>query len=324
MLIKNTKAFLISVDTEGDNLWEWDKRNPINTHNSQYIPRFQKLCDKYGFKPTYLVNYEMINDKSFVIFLNNVLARNGCEVGMHLHAWNTPPIKQLDKRCDGIEEGLPYITEYETNDIDDKVNHLTGLIKNNIGVLPVTHRAGRWATNEVYAKILEKYGYKYDCSFTPGLSWDNNPGFTNGSRGTDYSSYDNSVRDFYGTKMIEIPLPSYSNKRIKKENIHGLKSFLKNIIYARKRKQMVQLRPNGHNLNDLLYIVKKNRKSNEDYLMFMLHSSEFMPGGSPNFKTVEDIENLYSDLEIIFGKINKHYIGMTIGEYGERISRGNK
>lgn len=318
------KYFLISIDTEGDNLWEWDGATPISTQNAIFLERFQKLCDVYGFKPTYLSNYEMIKDDCFINFAKNALSYGGCEIGMHLHAWNSPPFVKLERRDDGVKSGHPYIVEYCEEDIDAKVKKLTDLIKEAFGITPITHRGGRWSSNDVYAKALEKNGYKYDCTFTPYKDWSDNPGYTNGSKGNDYSIYDNNVRNFYDTSIIEIPFGAYKNKRLKRENIHGVKTLIKNISYALKRKEYIELRPNGHNLSDLLYVVKKNRKSKDDYLMFMLHSSELMPGGSPNFRTKEDIEKLYADLEILFKKIKKYYVGMTIGEYGDKLVNAKK
>ena len=40
------KHFIITVDTEGDNLWEYKKGTPIGTENAKYLPRFQSLCEK--------------------------------------------------------------------------------------------------------------------------------------------------------------------------------------------------------------------------------------------------------------------------------------
>ena len=51
----------------------------------------------------------------------------------------------------------------------------------------------------------------------------------------------------------------------------------------------------------------------------MIHSSELMPGGSPTFKSEEDIEKLYHDLEIIFERISKGFEGATVSEYGNSI-----
>jgi hypothetical protein len=60
------KHFIITVDTEGDNLWEYKKGPPIGTENAKYLPRFQSLCEKYGFKPVYFTNYEMASSDTFV------------------------------------------------------------------------------------------------------------------------------------------------------------------------------------------------------------------------------------------------------------------
>ena len=54
------KKFIITIDTEGDNLWEWKFGDAITTENVKYLPRFQNLCNDFGFKPVWLTNYEII------------------------------------------------------------------------------------------------------------------------------------------------------------------------------------------------------------------------------------------------------------------------
>ena len=50
-------AFLITIDAEGDDMWSAPRT--ITTENSKFIRRFQNLCEEFGFKPTYLTDYEM-------------------------------------------------------------------------------------------------------------------------------------------------------------------------------------------------------------------------------------------------------------------------
>ena len=52
-----------------------------------------------------------------------------------------------------------------------------------------------------------------------------------------------------------------------------------------------------------------------NHVLFTLHSSELMPGGSPTFKTQEDIENLYYDLNIIFSIAQKYFQTGTLYDY---------
>ena len=35
----------------------------------------------------------------------------------------------------------------------------------------VSHRAGRWAINEIYLSILTEFNYSLDCSYTPYINW---------------------------------------------------------------------------------------------------------------------------------------------------------
>jgi hypothetical protein len=87
------KYFIITIDTEGDNVWSREKN--IEIENAKYLPRFQKLCEKYDFKPTYLTNYEMAQSNEFINLAKSFINNNTGEVGMHLHAWDSPPDYKL-------------------------------------------------------------------------------------------------------------------------------------------------------------------------------------------------------------------------------------
>ena len=112
------KAFLITIDTEGDDLWKRPRN--ITSRNARFLPRFQILCEKYALKPTYLVNYEMAKNSFFIEFGRDIIKRNAGEIGMHLHAWNNPPCIQLTK-----DDFLyhPYLIEYSEQLMDDKIYH---------------------------------------------------------------------------------------------------------------------------------------------------------------------------------------------------------
>ena len=53
-----------------------------------------------------------------------------------------------------------------------------------------------------------------------------------------------------------------------------------------------------------------------DYAMFMLHSSEMMPGGSPSFPDEQSIEKLYECIERLFLYAKQRgYEGCKLSEY---------
>ena len=177
------RKFIITIDTEGDNLWQWKKGEVINTENIKYLSRFQNLAEDYGFKPVWLSNYEMISNNEFLKFICDVESRKTGELGMHLHAWNNPPYYPLYQ----VRDSQPYLIEYPEGIMEQKISSITDLIFKETGIRPISHRAGRWATDKRYFALLVKYGYKIDCFYTPHVNWKHSLGCTKGGIGSDYS-----------------------------------------------------------------------------------------------------------------------------------------
>ena len=72
--------FFITIDTEGDALWDDPSIDQIKTENSLWIPKFQELCEKYGFIPIWLTDYEMIEDDRYVDYIKEKAHQGLCEV----------------------------------------------------------------------------------------------------------------------------------------------------------------------------------------------------------------------------------------------------
>lgn len=307
------KIFLITIDTEGDN--QWDNNKGISTENAKYLPRFQELAEKYNFKPTWLTNYEMATDNFFINYFKSKQNEDLCEVGMHLHAWNNPPKYDLNK----INIQRDYLIEYPDDIMDKKIKTLTDVITKNFGIKPVSHRSGRWTMNDKYFKLLKKYEYQVDCSVTPHISWANCLGST-GVKGSNYSK-SKEIAYFNQDGILEIPMTIRINHTFQKSRIKNVKNFIGE-TWRLIKGRAEWMRPNRNfSGEELKKIIKDCSKKNE-YIMFMIHSSELMPGGSPNFETKEDIEKLYAIIEETFKYAkNNGYIGMTLKEYNNNLRK---
>lgn len=288
------KKFIITIDTEGDDLWSWKEGNPLYTENVNFLPRFQELCNQFGFIPTWLCNWEMVNDERFCTFAKNNLAKGTCEIGMHLHAWNTPPEYSCLPRCE--KSGLPYLIEYPVDVMEKKIVTMTEVIKEKLGMTPIVHRAGRWAMDERYFALLAKHGYIADCSMTPYVNWEKSYGQTPGFMGPNYFEEKVSVSTRCG--ILELPVTTLWNEDANK---------------------VFWLRPNRKNLEEMRTLIQHYANSDFDYVMFMLHSSELMPGGSPTFQTEGGIEILYEHLNIIFSEISQSYEGIGLESYAKSL-----
>jgi len=208
---------------------------------------------------------------------------------------------------------------------------LTALLENNFETKIISHRAGRWAMNETYMILLEKYGYKVDCSVTPGISWVSSPSIPNGRGGSGYTKFPNypyypSYRDIGkegNMKVLELPVTILKNP-VFNNTICGLFNKMPELIKKTKflnaliARQHLWIRPRGNNLIKMIKTADSSIKTKEDnanYIQFMLHSSEMTAGTNPKFKDEDDIDKLYKDMEILFKHLSKKCVGMTLGEY---------
>jgi hypothetical protein len=322
-------AFLITIDTEGDNLWACPKE--ITSNNAAFLPRFQQLCEKYHFKPTYLTNWEMAESPAFREFGREFLRNGTGEIGMHLHAWNTPPLVPL---TDDDFEHLPFLIEYPTQQIRDKVRALTDKLEEVFDTKMCSHRAGRWGINEIYMQILAQCGYIVDCSVTPHLSWRSMKGDPAGAGGPDFTHFpedayflDLEQLDKTGNSgLLEVPVT------IVKRPWPAPVTFLRRLVqwHTKGGRAMERFfpvlhwfRPDGYNRTELLWVLETVLHEKRDYVEFMLHSSEFMPGGSPTFPSAESIEALYDDIEAVFSTASSYFEGLTLSDYYHRFREGS-
>lgn len=304
---------IITIDTEGDNAWD-RKGYENSTKNARFLPRFQNLCDKFGYKPTYLTSYEMAKDEFFIEFAADTLKRGVCEVGLHPHPWNSPPEYKLT--CDDMALH-PYLIEYPENIIREKIKIHTELLEARLGTKMYSHRAGRWLFNATYARILCDFGYKVDCSITPLVNW------TEAARQgpdrikidvPDYSAFPSKpyflnsedISEAGSLPILELPMtiiPNYGKflLLIYRALPKGLSQRIVRGVFGQ---PVSWFRPNKRNASDMIRVAKakleNETKDNAEYIMFMLHSSEFMPGGSPQFETESQIEKLYDNITKTF------------------------
>ena len=302
--------FFITIDTEGDNLWN----NPrsIKTNNLKKLPRFQTLCEQFDFKPIYLTNWESANDDFFVNYFKEAQDENKCEIGMHLHAWNNPPLESEVK----TKNLQPFLIEYDLEIMRSKIVTMTNILEDGFDKNLVSHRAGRWAINSHYLDYLADLDYKIDCSYTPYINW-SNLSLDYKNAGIDYSHIRNTTykHNFNDKEIILLPTTIIENPDFFKIQRLLPSSMIFNKLIGKIQPKQIWLRPNGKNLKQMLKLVDYSVSKNFEYIMFILHSSELMEAGSPTFTTKQSIRKLYSDLECLFEYINDKYTGKTFRDY---------
>lgn len=312
-------AFVITVDVEGDDVWTW--RPEVTTQNALFLPRFQKLCEKYGLRATYLVNYEMIEDRNCQAFVRDVVRRGVGEIGCHIHPWNSPPFDERGELWDHV-----YMYELPTEAIHEKLELLTRRVADIIEQVPISHRAGRWGLDERVVRVLVDLGYLVDCSVTPGVSWRRYKGAGNGNGGPDYWGFPerpyfvdpSDIRRSGTSPLLEVPVTVKPNYWSGLQRFHHvIEDSLAGKVFRRVAGPPFSrfcLDVNG--ADSLLEIVDWAFDRDLPVLELALHSSELMQGGSPISKTEEHVESLYKNLVALFERMSRsRVVSMTLAEY---------
>ncbi len=273
--------FIITVDTEADNQWRQDA--PLSVENLKFAPRFQELCERFNFIPTYLLTYEVATDSTFMTWLKQKVGEGKADFGAHLHSWSNPPFKDEAEKS---RQTFP--CELAREELKAKMVTLTEAIKTNLGVAPTAFRAGRWGISDEVMSVLKELDYKVDSSVTPFINWH---GLVKGApQAMNFKSALTALYEWQGlteVPMTIVPVPRWGFNF----GPLGNKLFYKKVwgrIFSVTK------------VGDLEQAFKTAKQLKWPHFQFMTHSSELMPGGSIYNKTPEAVEEFYSKLEKLF------------------------
>jgi hypothetical protein len=294
---------IITIDTEEDNWTSWCAANNPVGNIEQIIP-LQKLFDRYGARPTYLVSYPVASNPRSVQILKRILEEGKCEIGMHCHPWNTPPVKDREE----IGEQDTMLCNIPADLVYEKLSHLDDTIYRNFGVKAQSFRAGRWGFGPAVARALCRLDYRFDTSVTPYVNWEDD-------KGPDFSGF--GLESFKFTAqgiaeksengfLVEIPVTIGVLHR----SIHNLQIWIKTLRKALAQRvkfngilkkltfmNTVWLSPELTEPGDMILLANRMKKNNASFLNLTFHSVSLQKGLSPFVKTKEDEVRFMESIE---------------------------
>lgn len=159
---KQPILFILSVDTEEE--WDWSTPFPqehFNINNIQQLTGFQKICDDIGIRPTYFVDYAVVDSTEAVDIIKPAVQDDRCEIGAHLHPWCNPPYYGY------IGEKESHVINLPIEQVEQKLLTLVQRLKKEFGVYPQSFRTGRWGIDNKVLQLLTKHGFTVDSSIYP-------------------------------------------------------------------------------------------------------------------------------------------------------------
>lgn len=304
---KKETIIVVTIDTEEDN-WGQHRQN-IQCSNIKEIPRLQSFFDSFGVIPTYLVSHKVAEDRQSAEILAEINSRGSCEIGAHLHPWNTPPEEEALSSKNSFLGNLPYELQLA------KLRTLTNTIEKSFSVKPLSFRTGRWGLGNETIDALLECGYTVDTSVTPTLSWqeESGPSYTSVETDPYYIQSTPSTKD-NKKSLFEIPATVGFNRwpftlsntlyRIAEMKVFKpvhLVGFLNRSSLLRK----LWLTPEGFNADRMISLAKVLLSHHKRVLNISFHSNTLLAGATPFVQSSKDVDAFYHTLEQVLIFLNE-------------------
>lgn len=289
--------FLVTIDTEEDN-WA-NYHSPPVLSNLEKLKNLQILFDRYNVKPTYLVTYSVATDSDSVAMLRKIMEDGRCEIGAHVHPWNTPPFEEERSDRNSMLCNLGKDLQYR------KMESLHEMIHKNFSTEAKSFRSGRWGFSPSVAESLQRLGYNVDTSVSPYMNWDkyHGPDFTDRSPGAHFIFKGDENPDSY---LLEVPATIgflQSNFELRNawfQRISGsmLKRFrLLGLLDKFRILNKVMLSPEMAGGGEMIALAESVKREGYGFLNMFFHSATLVAGLTPFTKTKDDEKTFLMRIE---------------------------
>jgi hypothetical protein len=296
---------LVVVDTEEEFDWAapFSPRN-ISVRSLGNIDRVQKIFNRYGVTPTYVIDFPVASQPAGYGPLKEIAEAGRCAIGAHLHPWVNPPfVEQVNARNSYACNLPPDLQEA-------KLRILTHEIGKNLGIDAKVYKAGRYGFGPSTVGVLERLGFDVDVSINPHMNFadDGGPAF---------EAFD-AAPFFFGQtrRILEIPcsvayfgaLPAIGpavfgladSPAARVTHAVGILARL-NVV------NRAMLSPEGHSLAELQKLTAALLSRGIRTCSLTFHSPSVEPGHTPYVCTARDLEKFLGTIdkycEFFFGKL---------------------
>jgi glycosyltransferase involved in cell wall biosynthesis len=320
-ILPGPPILIVGVDLEAE--FDWNGPRPRTDNSVQNVREqslAQKIFERFGVRPIYLVDYAIATEANGYGPLRELIASQTCEIGAHLQAWENPPFAEELSERTSYNHNLPAWLQKE------KLHRLTEAIQSNLGVRPTAYRAGRYGVGEEIAWILRSLGYRIDMSTRPGID-------LRRQHGPDFRRVFNRPYWFGSDRdCLEIPLTVgfcglFSSSLLPRaltadfydlllrpglRMAHGPGYFARLGLLER-----IALTPEGISFEEMKRLTRRLMKRGNRVFSFNYHSSSLLPGYTPYVRTIGDRDRFLSKieryLEMFFSELGG--VAMTPGEF---------
>lgn len=276
-------TLLTVIHTEEE--FDWSKpfdRSRTGIQHIKQLGNIQKVFEKHGVKPTYLMDYPVASSDLAKNVFSDLLQDEQCEIGAHLHPWVSPP--NTEEVCDynSYPGNLPKELEAK------KLQLLTSEIERQFSLTPRTYLAGRYGFGPNTAKTLVSLQYTVDLSLVPTYNY-------TGDGGPDYSAIRSHTHwEGENLGLLRIPHTAAYIGALSHNGLPGLTRFLYpgpiDLLALRalgkaRLLRRVRLSPEGSDVKTMKKLTRYLYRDGVRVFVFSFHSPSIVPGNTPYVQT---------------------------------------
>ncbi|MGB0630946.1 MAG: polysaccharide deacetylase family protein [Alphaproteobacteria bacterium] len=277
---------MVVVDTEEE--FDWAKpfyRDQVSTSAIASQQRAHRIFDKYGIRPTYVIDFPVASQASGYGPLKELFDDGKCQIGAHLHPWVCPPHDETVNNRNSYPGNLPRDLEKQ------KLARLTDEIAERFGERPVVYKAGRYGVGPNTADILAELGYKIDASVVPWTDF-------RIDEGPDFRHCGAKPYWFGSAGLLEIPLSAGFTGVLSGTGWTGWNTVntplgrrlrLTGLCSRLRLLDRLILTPEGITHEEHKRLTRTLLRSNHRLFSFTYHSPSLEPGFTPYVRNDDDL-----------------------------------
>jgi hypothetical protein len=289
-------ALIVVSDTEVEFDWTGPfDRSSFGVGHMRHIGRLQTICERWGIRPVYVVDYPIACQESSVAALRPIVQDGRALVGAHLHPWVTPPHEEMVDERNSFPGNLPAALERA------KLAALVECIEAKFAIRPEIYKAGRYGIGANSYQILEELGFTVDLSPAPPFDYTANggPDFSRHSLAATWEGPGRSVLSIPGTGALigALPLPALyrtaTAKLMVRLHAPGILSRLGVV-------ERLRLTPEGHGADEMIRLIRWLHDRGERLFVMSLHSPSLEPGHTPYVRDEAALAALLQSMDEVF------------------------
>ncbi len=286
---------MIIVDTEEEFDWgvPFDRKNTgVNSMGSQY--QVHEIYARYGIRPTYVMDYPVASQVNGYMPLRDLLAKDQCLIGAHLHPWVNPPHEEEVNDRNSYPGNLPPDLERR------KLEILTATITENFGTRPVIYKAGRYGLGPETFRTLTNMGYQTDLSPVPYCNYSekHGPDFSNIRPHPYWIEAPGGVLSIPVTRGFFGPLSAFGASIDRLLDKPLPKTLMMRGIMSRARLlECSTLTPEGVPVAEYTRLVEAMIMRGHRIFCLTYHSPSLEPGHTPYVRTAQDLTLFKNSIE---------------------------